>query len=363
MSALAREHKAINLSQGFPDFQADPRLINLVARYMRKGMNQYAPMQGVLALRERVAEMVQSTYGAVYDPETEITITSGATEALFCAITALVNEGDEVIIIEPAYDSYVPAIELSGGMPVSVSLRHPDYAINWEDVKKLIKSGTRAIILNTPHNPTGSILKESDLKELEKIISSSNIVVISDEVYEHIIFDGNSHQSVARFPKLAERSIIISSFGKTLHMTGWKVGYCLAPAALTKEFRKVHQYVNFSTSTPFQHAIADYLEDPEPIFGLSAFYQEKRDLFLKYMEGTRFTPIPSRGTFFQLMGYENISDQKDVDFARRLTIDHKVASIPVSVFYRTLEDHKVLRFCFAKSAETLEKAAEKLHKV
>lgn len=364
MSALAQEHEAINLSQGFPDFNCDTELIRRVNHYMRKGFNQYAPMPGAMVLREQIAELVRNTYGATYDPVNEITITSGATEALFCAITALIGEGDEVLIVEPAYDSYIPAITLSGGVPVSISMTFPDYRIDWEHVKKLINGRTKAIILNSPHNPTGAVLTEDDLQQLDKILSSNNIFVISDEVYEHMIFDGLRHESVARYPALAERAFVISSFGKTLHATGWKIGYCLAPEALTKEFRKIHQYVTFSTSAPFQYAIADYMRDyPEKITELSAFYQQKRDYFLEQMKGSRFVPIKSSGTYFQLMRYEGITDEGDEEFARRLTMEHGVAAIPVSVFYRFKTDNKVLRFCFAKEEKTLKAAAGILKKV
>lgn len=364
MSRLAQEHDAINLSQGFPNFGCDDRLLELAAKHMRAGHNQYAPMAGLPLLRERISAMTETFYGAKYDPETEVTITSGATEALFCAITAIVREGDEVIVIEPAYDSYIPAIKLCGGEPVCISLEYPDYSINWDNVTRLINQRTRAIIINSPHNPTGATLKSQDLQKLEKILANnSDMLVISDEVYEHIIFDSRRHESVARYPNLASRSFIISSFGKTFHVTGWKVGYCLAPAALMAEFRKVHQFVTFSTATPLQAAIADYLGDLAPVRELGAFYQEKRDYFQKLMAGSAFKPLNCAGTYFQLMSYADISNEPDTELAIRLTKDHKVASIPVSVFYRFPQQHNVLRFCFAKDNETLERAAEKLHKV
>lgn len=364
MSALARQNHAINLSQGFPDFPCDPRLTDYVARAMREGFNQYAPMPGLPTLCEEISQLVKAMYGYSYDPATEITVTSGASEALYCAITAIVGEGDEVIVLEPAYDLYLPAIELSGGIPVRYALHPPDYRINWEHLKKLIGPKTRAILLNTPHNPTGTILEASDMAALAEIVRGTNIFIISDEVYEHIIFDGKTHQSMARYPELAGRSFIVSSFGKSLHTTGWKVGYCLAPAHLTVELRKVHQFVGFSTSTPFQQGIAWYLQhEKEKIEGISAFYQRKRDLFLKLMEGSRFEPIPSRGTYFQLMSYAAISDEKELAFSKRLTTEYGVACIPVSVFYRYGAENQVVRFCFAKEDETLEKAAEKLQKV
>ncbi|RMG17587.1 MAG: aminotransferase class I/II-fold pyridoxal phosphate-dependent enzyme [Bacteroidetes bacterium] len=364
MSALAQEHQAINLSQGFPDFSCDKKLISLVNHYMKKGHNQYAPMAGAPVLRQRISTLVKELYGADYDPETEITITSGATEALFCAVTALVKEGDEVIVIEPAYDSYIPAIELSGGVPVCIPLEYPSYRLDWDKLKRLINQRTRVIMINTPHNPTGAVLSEQDMVELERLVHTNNIFVISDEVYEHIVFDGLQHASIARFPDLAVKSIIVSSFGKSLHTTGWKVGYALAPPRLTKELRKVHQFVTFSTSTPFQYAIADYLQQQrEAIDGLRAFYQAKRDYFLRLMEGSAFTPIPASGTYFQLMSYAGISDEGDEAFAQRLTREYKVASIPVSVFYRYKTDHKVVRFCFAKNEQTLKEAAERLQQV
>lgn len=361
MSALAREHNAINLSQGFPDFDIDPDLARLLCQHAKAGHNQYAPMPGLPVLREAIAEMVKTRYGAAYDPEKAITVTSGATEALFCAITALIREGDEVIVIEPAYDSYIPAIQLSGGVPVCMQLSFPDYKIDWERLKKLVNHRTRAIILNFPHNPSAAVWDANDVQQLEKIIGQNDIFIISDEVWEHIVFDGARHESVARYPALAARSFIIGSFGKALNATGWKIGYCLAPEALSAEFRKVHQYVTFCSSAPHQYAIASYLQEyGDRIYELSAFYQARRDSFLRLMAPTRFKPLPSRGTYFQLMRYDAISDEPDVDFARRLTTEYGVATIPVSVFYRVPQDHKVLRFCFAKSDDTLAEAARRL---
>lgn len=363
MSALAQKHNAINLSQGFPDFPADSLLIDLVYDKMRKGHNQYAPMAGLMNLREELAKLIEEKYGAAYNPETEITVTSGGTEALFCAIMCAVKEGDEVIVIEPAYDSYLPAIQLAGATPVCVPLSFPDYKINWESVKRVVNRNTRAIILNTPHNPTGSVMSAEDWQELEKIISQNDIFVISDEVYEHIIFDGLEHQSAARFPNIRQRAFIISSFGKTFHTTGWKLGYCVAPEALSKEFRKVHQFVTFASPTPFQAAIADYLQNREHIYQLSAFYQQKRDIFLNLMRDTAFEPLPTSGSYFQLMRYDRLSAEKDLDFCVRLTQEVGVAAIPVSVFYRTENDNRVIRFCFAKEQHTLEQAAEKLSRL
>ncbi len=358
MSQLASEHSAVNLSQGFPDFGCDLRLIERVHYYMKSGKNQYAPMAGAYSLREKIAEKTANLYGTNYDVDSEITITSGATQAIFTAIASVVNEDDEVIIFTPAYDCYEPAIELNGGKPVFMQLSAPDYKIDWAKVKKMINQRTKMIIINTPHNPTGSILSADDLKELEKLLQNTDIIVLSDEVYEHIVFDSHEHQSVARYPKLAERSFIVSSFGKTYHTTGWKLGYCLAPKALTAEFRKAHQYIVFSINTPMQLAMADYLEYTEAYTQLGDFYQRKRDFFASAIEGSRFKLLPNSGTYFQLLSYEGISDEKDVDFAVQLTKEYKIASIPVSVFYNKPFDQKVLRFCFAKSEETLEKAAQ-----
>lgn len=360
MTNLANEHGAINLSQGFPDFDVHPELISLVEDYMRKGFNQYAPMQGVLPLREKIAQKVEGLYGAVYDVDREITITSGATEALFAAITAVVHKGDEVIVFDPAYDSYAPAVELCGGIPVHVTLAFPDYSIDWDRVKKSLSSKTRLLILNSPHNPTGSVLSRDDIGELKKIIEDNDIYILSDEVYEHIIFDGKKHESMAGYPELAEKSFVVSSFGKTYHATGWKTGYCLAPENMTEEFRKIHQYLIFSSNTSVQLAYAAFLDQKDAYLDLASFYQAKRDLFLSKIKNSRFRVIPSHGSYFQLLDYSGISDMGDIEFSRKLTIEHKVASIPPSVFYKTLDDHKVLRFCFAKKDETLEAAALRL---
>lgn len=363
MSALAAEQKAINLAQGFPDFSCSPKLIDLVHHYMKQGMNQYAPMPGVMNLREKIAEKTQALYSAVYNPDTEITITPGGTHALYAAITAFVGEGDEVVVIEPCYDSYVPAIQLNGGRPVFVELKYPDYKVDWNEVKKLITYKTKMIIINTPHNPTGVTLNAQDMMKLEKIVKNQDVIVLSDEVYEHILFDGLEHQSVARYPGLAERSIIVSSFGKTYHTTGWKMGYVVAPANLMVEFRKVHQFMCFSANTPVQYALADFIDDRSAYLELSAFYQAKRDYFQQLVKGSKFKLFPCEGSYFQLLGYQKITQEKDTDFAVRLTREHKVASIPTSVFYHKKTDNQVLRFCFAKEKETLEKAAEQLQKV
>lgn len=363
MSQMAHEFNAINLSQGFPDFPISEKLIGLVNENMKKGYNQYAPMPGVPALRQAIAEKIYDTYNVKYNPDTEITITAGATQGLFTAISALIKDEDEVIVFEPAYDSYVPAIKLNGGIPITIRLKEPDYKIDWNEVKKTITHRTKLIIINSPHNPTGAVLDESDMKNLEKITNNTDIIILSDEVYEHIIFDNLRHESVCYHPKLRERSLVMFSFGKTFHATGWKTGYCLAPENLMKEFRKAHQFVVFTCNTPVQHAIAEFLKDKENYSHIGAFYQEKRDYFLKLLKGSGFTPVTSHGTYFQLLNYSKISDAKEMDFATKLTKEHGVAAIPVSVFYNKEVNNRVLRFCFAKSNETLEKAAEKLCKI
>lgn len=363
MSALANEHKAINLSQGFPEFDANPKLVELVKQYVGSNHNQYAPMQGIQELRDCIAEKVEKLYKAKFNPETEINVTAGATQALYTAITALIKEGDEVIVFTPAYDSYTPAIELNGGITISVQLEAPHYKINWSDVKKVLSQRTRMIILNTPHNPTGSVMTAKDMKELERITKDSDIILLSDEVYEHILFDGQAHESVLKYPKLAERSVAVFSFGKTYHATGWKVGYALAPANLMKEFRKVHQFQVFTVNRPMQHALADFMQDPDEYLHLNELYQKKRDLFLEAIKGSRFKAIPAKGTYFQLLQYDKITDQRDVDYAVELTKKNGVASIPVSVFYNKEVDNKVLRFCFAKEEDTLKKAGELLCKI
>lgn len=363
MGKLAAEHNAINLSQGFPDFGCSEELIGLVNKYMMSGQNQYAAMEGLMSLRKILSGKTYELYSATYDPETEITITSGATQAIFTAITAIVRENDEVIIFEPAYDCYQPAIELNGGKTIYVSLKAPNYTIDWEEVKKIINHRTKMIIINTPHNPTGSILSARDMEQLEKLTKGTDIVILSDEVYEHIIFDGHEHQSVARFPKLAERSIIVSSFGKTFHATGWKTGYCVAPKKLMAEFRKVHQFLVFSCNTPIQYALAEYLTNKNNYLELGNFYQKKRDHFNTLIKNSKFEFEPSSGTYFQLLRYKGISKENDRDYSVRLIKEFGIASIPVSVFYHEATDDHVLRFCFAKKEETLEKAAEILNKI
>jgi len=363
MSGLANEVGAINLSQGFPDFPISMELVDLVNHYMREGFNQYAPMPGVLALREAIAVKAFDTFGITYDPVSEINITAGATEAIFCVVTSMIHTGDEVIIIEPAYDSYAPAVELCGGVVRYSSLQFPDYAVNWPEVKSLINSHTKMIMINSPHNPTGSVLSAADMKELDHITRNSNIVVMSDEVYEHLIFDGIRHESVCYYPELASRSFVIGSFGKTFHTTGWKTGFIMAPAVLMTEVRKVHQFVVFASNTPIQHAVAQFLKNKENYLQLPGFYQQKRDMFTGLVHNSRFKIIPSYGTYFQLLDYSAISDEKEMDFAVRITKEFGVASVPVSPFYHDKQDHKVLRFCFAKTEETLVKAAEILCKI
>ena len=360
MTKLSNDYNAINLSQGFPDFDVHPDLLGLVNKYMRSVHNQYAPMQGVSILREMIAEKVMKLYSAGYDPGSEITVTSGATEALFAAISAVVKKGDEVIVLEPAFDSYVPVIELNGGIPVYVKYQFPDYRIDWDDVKQAVSSKTRLIILNSPNNPTGAVLSGEDIAALKNIVRNTNVLILSDEVYEHIIFDGLKHESMSRYPELAERSFVISSFGKTYHTTGWKIGYCLAPAHLSVEFQKVHQFLTFASNTPIQYAYAEFMQNKDIYLNLAAFYQKKRDRFLALIKRSRFKAMPCHGTYFQMLDYSAISHEPDVEFSRRLTMEHGVASIPPSVFYHHQDDHKVLRFCFAKKDETLEKAAAKL---
>ncbi|SHE82488.1 methionine aminotransferase [Pedobacter caeni] len=363
MSKLAEEHKAINLSQGFPDYECDPKLIEYVADAMKQGFNQYAPMTGLPVLRELISEKMNSLYGAEYHPETEVTITAGGTQGIFTALNAYINAGDEVIIFEPAYDCYAPTIKMLGGLVKPYQLAPPNYEIDWEMVKKLFSANTKMIILNSPQNPTGCVLSEKDIKALIKLTKNTDIMILSDEVYEHIIFDGKKHQSVALYPELRERSFIVASFGKLLHTTGWKLGYCLAPEPLMKEFRKVHQFNVFSVNTPMQVGIAKYLKDPQTYLGLSAFFQQKRDLFRSLMAETKFKLLPCNGSYFQCVSYEHLSDEKDVAMAERLIKEYGVASIPVSAFYIRNTDHHVLRFCFAKKQETLEKAVERLVKL
>lgn len=363
MTALANASKAINLAQGFPDFPVPPKLIGLVNHYMRKGMNQYAPMPGVPKLRTQIAGKIETLYGKKTDPDSEITITAGATQAIYTAITALVHEGDEVMLFEPAYDCYAPAIRLNGAIPVPVEMQAPAFRVDWELVKKKISHRTRLILINTPQNPAGTLLEHNDMLELEKIAAAADCMVLSDEVYEHILFDGAQHQSVLRYPGLAERSAAVFSFGKTYHNTGWKTGYFVAPEEITREFRSVHQFLVFSVNTPVQYALADFMQDKDVYMELASFYQHKRDFFNAMLKDSRFSIRPSQGTYFQLLGYENISEEGDVEFAERLCTEKKVASIPLSPFYRTAPGSKLLRFCFAKKEQTLEKAAKILCRI
>jgi len=358
MSALAHKENALNLSQGFPDFESDKNLINMVTKAMAHGKNKYAPMPGIFSLRQAIANKMEHLYGVSYNPETEITVTAGATQAIFTAIAATIKKDDEVIIFKPAYDCYEPTIQLFGGKAVAVQLDPESFTIDWKLVKSLISEKTRMIIVNTPHNPSGRIVSAIDMLQLENILKDTNILLLSDEVYEHIVFDGELHQTAALYPALAERTFITASFGKTFHNTGWKVGYCLAPKELMAEFRKVHQFNVFSVNHPTQVALAEYLKTPNNYLQLNNFYQQKRDLFLSLIKDARFEFTPSKGTYFQLLNFKNITDESDYDFAIRLTKEQKIASVPISVFNENGLDTKVLRFCFAKTDETLIKAAK-----
>ena len=363
MSRMALEQGAINLSQGFPDFNVSGELISLIHRNMMEGHNQYAPMAGVPALRKIISEVVMETYCRKTDPETEITITAGGTEAIFSAIAALVSQGDEVIVFDPAYDSYDPSIRLNGGISVHLRLSPPLFAIDWDEVKARITDRTRMIIVNSPHNPSGSVLSEQDLKSLEEIALKHGILVLSDEVYERIIFDKIPHQSVLKFPGLASQSVAVFSFGKTFHATGWKIGYAVAPEALTKEIRRVHQFITFSVNTPVQHALAEFMSNPANYLQLGEFFQKKRNYFLEQIKRSSFEPLPCNGTYFQILSYKAVSDKQDTAMAEWLTKEHKLASIPVSVFYQDDVQDRLLRFCFAKSDETLQKAGKILNQL
>jgi len=362
MSRLAAECVAVNLSQGFPDFQAEPALFDAVHRHMLAGRNQYAPMAGMPELRQAIVDKVAALYGVRYDVESEVTVTAGATQAIFTTIAAFVRPGDEVIVFEPVYDSYVPAIETVGGTAVYAQLSFPDYVPDWDQVAQLVTPKTRMIIVNSPHNPTGSLLSTVDREKLAKLIAGTNIVVLSDEVYEHILFDGEPHASLCAHPELAARSIVVSSFGKTYHITGWKIGYVVGPAALMAEFRKVHQFNVFTVHTPSQLGLAEYMQDADRHLRLAAFYQEKRDFFRELLAATPFELLPCRGTYFQLARYDRISDLPDREFAEWMTREVGVAVIPVSVFYADGRDDRVVRFCFAKQESTLKAAAERLAK-
>ena len=363
MTKMANENGAINLSQGFPDFEIDPKLIGLVNKFMIAGFNQYATMPGVASLRQILADVIKNSYQRVVSWETDITITSGATEGIYACVSAFVSSGDEVIVFDPAYDSYDPAIRLNGGIPIHINLTFPGYSIDWDVVKRKISPRTRMVIINTPHNPTGSVLKRSDLEELDRVALKHNLIVLSDEVYDRLMYDGLQHQSVLTLPGLASRSVAIFSFGKTFHATGWKMGYVVAPEHLSQEVRKTHQFIVYSVNTPIQYAFAEYLKTSENYTGLGSFYQEKRDFFLSTMSGSSFEPLKTEGSYFQLFSYGNISRLPDVQMAEEMTRKHKVACIPLSVFYKDKTDNGLLRFCFAKKNETLEKAAGILRKM
>ncbi|WP_136467880.1 methionine aminotransferase [Flagellimonas onchidii] len=363
IGALARQHDAIDLSQGFPNFDPNPDLLKLVGEAYKEGYNQYAPMPGVFSLREMISQKIETLYGTHYHPESEIIITSGATQAIFTTVSAFVQKGDEVIVLKPAYDSYEPSIELYGGKVIPVELEGNNFKMNWDVFKAAISSKTRMVVINTPHNPTGTIWSADDMLRLQEILRGTDIILLSDEVYEHIVFDGKGHESVAKYSDLASRSMICSSFGKTFHATGWKMGYCAGPEHLMKEFRKVHQFNIFSVSHALQMALAQYLKEPKHYLELNAFYQKKRDYFLDAIKDSRFQMIPSSGTYFQLLEYSNITDENDTVFAERLIKEHQLASIPVSVFCNEAYNQKFLRFCFAKTNDVLDRAAEILNKI
>lgn len=358
MSGLANECNAINLSQGFPNFKSDQKLMDLVTSSMNSGYNQYAPMAGSMELRVAITNKFNILYNTSYNPDSEITVTAGATQAIYTIISAFIRTGDEVIIFRPAYDCYEPTIELNGGKTISIQLEAPHYAVDWNAVEQKINSKTRMVIINTPQNPSGTVFSKEDMLKLQQLLNGTDIILLSDEVYEHIIFDGNQHQSACLFPDLKTRTFVVASFGKTFHNTGWKVGYCCAPKELMQEFQKVHQFNVFCVNHPMQQALAEYLQEPNHYLKLSDFYQHKRDLFLSLIKESRFNMIPSQGTYFQVLDYSNITNEYDVDFAKRLTIDHKIASIPMSVFNENNLDNKVLRFCFAKMNDTLKRAAD-----
>ncbi len=363
MSKMALEHGAINLSQGFPDFPVDDKIIELIYANLKAGNNQYAPMPGVPALRQIISEVVHTTYQRPADPETEVIITAGGTEALYSTIAALVQTGDEVILFDPSYDSYDPAIRLNGGVPVHINLKAPSFAVDWDEVRSKVSSKTKMIMINTPHNPTGSVWGEADLKSLEAIALQHGLIVLSDEVYERIIFDGIAHESVLKYPALAAQSVAVFSFGKTFHATGWKVGYTVAPPHLTNEIRKAHQFITFSVNTPVQLALAQYMTSPQHYLTLGSFYQQKRDFFLDQIKGSSFEPLACHGSYFQLLSYKNVSRKADREMAEWMTKEHKLASIPVSVFYKDQTDHQLLRFCFAKKEATIEAACNILRKI
>ncbi|GAA4959835.1 methionine aminotransferase [Algibacter aquimarinus] len=363
MSKLAKKHDAINLSQGFPDFGSDQKLIDLVCKAMNSGYNQYAPMAGNQELREAIAKKIELLYGSIYHPENEITITAGATQAIFTIINTFVKPNDEVIIFRPAYDSYQPAVTINGGKTISIQLKAPSFSVDWVEVKQKVNSRTRMIIINTPHNPSGTVFSKSDMLKLQEITRNTNIIVLSDEVYEHMIYDGEKHQSACLFPDLKSRSFVVASFCKTFHNTGWRIGYCCAPKELMKAFMQLHQFNVFCVHHPTQKGIADYMQNPKHYLDLPEFYQKKRDLFLNLIKDSRFKFTPSKGTYFQVLEYSEITQEYDVDLAKKLTIESGIASIPLSVFNDDNLDNKVLRFCFAKTDETLKKAADILNTI
>jgi methionine aminotransferase len=363
MSRMAVEYNAINLAQGFPDFNCDEELLELVSYFQKKGFNQYAPMQGVPSLRKAISDKIKKLYGKHYHFDNEITVTAGATQALYTAITSVVKQGDEVILFEPAYDSYVPDVLSNGGIPVFIPLNPKDYSYNWDLVREKISKKTKALILNSPHNPTASLITDEDIKELENITEGTDILIVSDEVYEHITFDGKKHISLASSDELSKRTFVISSFGKTYHTTGWKMGYCAAPENLTKEFRKMHQFIVFSTNTPIQYAYAEFMKQEEKYLSLGKFYEHKRDLFLKEIKSSKFKLKPCSGTYFQLLDYSMISDKADTEFSKYLTKEIGVAVIPLSPFYESRESQSLIRICFAKTDEVLREAAAKLKKI
>ncbi|WP_205508152.1 methionine aminotransferase [Longitalea arenae] len=363
MSGLATEYKAVNLGQGFPDFPMSAELTALVSEAMSNGYNQYSPMPGWMPLREAIAEKIDFLYNSSINPDTEITVTPGGTYALYTALTTVLQAGDEVIVFEPGYDSYIPNIIVNGAIPVRIDLQFPEYKINWEKVRQQITPKTRMILLNSPHNPTGAVLREEDIQQLRKLVQNTNIIIVSDEVYEHIVFDNVKHQSILRYPDLAQRSFVCFSFGKLYHCTGWKLGYCIAPEPFTSEFRKVHQFNCFSCHTPSQVALATFLGNKDAYLSLGSFFQQKRDYFLQLMKNTRFTMLDSKGSYFICAQYDRISDESDKEFAIRITKEFGVAVIPVSAFYQDGTDNKVVRFCFGKKEETLEMAAERLSRI
>jgi methionine aminotransferase len=363
MSGLAAKLNAVNLGQGYPDYSMSPELTSLVNEAMKNDFNQYVPMQGYMPLRESLAEKVEFLYGAKINPDSQITVTPGGTYAIYTAVTTVLQPGDEVIVFQPGYDSYIPNVEINGGIPVLINLKFPEYRIDWNEVRQKITPKTRMIMLNTPHNPTGSVLREEDIQQLRSIVKDTNILIMSDEVYEHLMFDGLPHQSMLRYPDLMERSFVCFSFGKTYHCTGWKLGYCITSPELTKEFRKVHQFNCFSCHSPSQVALATFLKNKDAYLSLGAMMQERRDYFISLMKDTKFSLLDSKGSYFICAKYDRISDEKDSDFAIRITKEYGVAVIPVSVFYKNLTDNKVIRFCFCKKKETLEAAVEKLCKI